>query len=92
MPNKNKLPIVIEYKFLATSSLPQAFDKSMSFFKRYMRSGDLIEGIHYLRAPGSQSLLWNQTLILDWFACGGNTPAHRKAIERYLSSLPSNAV
>jgi hypothetical protein len=91
MPNKNKPLAEFDYQFLSTTNLPRVFDKSMSFFKRYLRSGELIEGVHYMRAPSSSSLLWNVTLLLDWFACGGNTPAHQKAIEKYLKSLASNA-
>jgi hypothetical protein len=55
-----------------------------------MRSGELLEGVHYFRGIGSTSLVWCVELMTDWLACGGRTPAHQRSIEKFLATLPSN--
>jgi hypothetical protein len=49
----------------------------------------LPEGIYWFRDPSSGRILWNRNLVLDWIV-NGNSPAHQRAIEAFLSSLPSN--
>ena len=62
---------------------------SASSLKRFRLSGNWIEGIHWVRV-GSRKTLYNRELILDWIATQNNAKAHQKAIESYLSQLPSN--
>jgi hypothetical protein len=50
-----------------------------------------IEGLHYV-TDGAGDRLYNLTLIADWVANMGDSAAHQKACELYLSSLPSNWV
>ena len=49
----------------------------------------LIEGIHFCRLPGGRKLLWNLPLVKDFFVTGGSY-GHQRAIDAYLSELPSN--
>jgi hypothetical protein len=62
---------------------------SASSLKRFRLSGVWIEGIHWVRV-GSRKTLYNRELILDWLVNQCNPEAHQKAIEIYLSRLPSN--
>jgi hypothetical protein len=91
MPNKNASKPTPAYTYCATGQLSEIFGKSAPYFKRLIRSGELIEGVHYCRCPGSDALIWCIEIIRDWFVCGGNTPAHQRAIEKFLAELPSNA-
>jgi hypothetical protein len=47
------------------------------------------EGLHYVTDPAGDRL-YNLTLIADWVANLNDSVAHERAIEAYLSSLPSN--
>jgi hypothetical protein len=49
------------------------------------------ENIHWRRDPANNKILYNLPLINDWVATGGGE-AHQRAIEAWLSSLPSNQV
>jgi hypothetical protein len=91
MPNQNKKPAPIEDPLISTGDLPQQFGLSIPHFKRALRQKRLLEGIHAIRVPGSRSLLWNRSLITDWLVNGGlDSPAHQRAIENWLSKLPSS--
>ncbi len=49
----------------------------------------MTEKIYWFRIPGSIRVLYNVELIRDWLV-NGDCPAHQKAVERYLASLPSS--
>jgi hypothetical protein len=49
----------------------------------------LPEGIYWHRIPCSIRVLYNLNLIRDWLA-NGDCPAHQRAVEKYLASLPSS--
>jgi hypothetical protein len=51
----------------------------------------LTEGLYWFRLPNSVRILWNLNLVRDWLV-NGNTPAHARAIEKYIASLPSSDV
>jgi hypothetical protein len=89
MPNSNKKDIA-DQAFLSTEKLCLLFDRHASFFKRRMRSGELIEKIHYFRPSGSKSLLWNLPLLKDWVVNGSDSPEHKRAIARFVAELPSH--
>lgn len=57
--------------------------------KKIRQRGEWIEGIHYVR-KNSRVIRYNLGLCLDWFANQDNPQAHRRAIEIYRQSLPSN--
>lgn len=49
----------------------------------------LIEGIHFVR-HGSHCVRYNAELLRDYAATRSDPEAHKRAIELYLASLPSN--
>jgi hypothetical protein len=49
----------------------------------------LPEGIYWSRYPNSIRVLYNLNLIRDWMI-SGDSPAHKKAVERFVASLPSS--
>jgi hypothetical protein len=91
MPNQNMQKSEPQWPLISTNQIPQFLGISVPKAKRLMRSGEWRESIYVFRMPESNSLLWNYRLMADWIACGGNTPAHQRAIEKFLAQLPSNA-
>lgn len=59
--------------------------------KKYRRQeqSTLIAGIHY-HVWNSRVIRYNPFLLKDWGLNRNNPNAHRKTIEAYLKSLPSN--
>jgi hypothetical protein len=51
--------------------------------------GILPRGIYWTTMPDSDRILWVRDMVLDYII-NGDSPAHQKAVERYLSSLPSS--
>lgn len=49
----------------------------------------LIEGIHFVRY-GGYCVRYNTELLKDYIATRSDPEAHKRAIEAYLASLPSN--
>lgn len=76
-------------QFCNKRSLAKATGLSSETFKKYRLSGKWLEGIHWQRI-NSRCVLYNLTLILDWIANSDDLKAHQKAIDNYLTSLPSN--
>jgi hypothetical protein len=50
----------------------------------------LRQGVHYHTLPGTTKIIWIRDLVRDWLV-NGDSPAHQRAIERYLKSLPSHS-
>jgi hypothetical protein len=50
----------------------------------------LAERIYWIRIPGSTHILWNIPLVLDWLVNGSECPAHQRAVESFIASLPSS--
>jgi hypothetical protein len=85
---------MISYPWIPFHQLSELTGRSKSTWQRYRRIGIITEGIHWVYAPNTKTkILYNRVLLTDWIACGGNQndPAHQKAIEAYLQSLPSTA-
>ncbi len=49
----------------------------------------LLEGIHFVR-DGRYCVRYNAQLLRDYAATRSNPETHRRAVEAYLTSLPSN--
>jgi hypothetical protein len=49
----------------------------------------LIEGVHFVR-HGGYCVRYNAELLRDYAATRSNPEAHRRAVDLYLASLPSN--
>ncbi len=57
--------------------------------KRRRLSGEWVEGVHWTRM-GERKVLFNLPLIKDWLINRNHPDMHQRAIELYLTSLPSN--
>jgi hypothetical protein len=53
--------------------------------------GQLTQGTYFFKPFGSGRVLYNIDLIRDYLV-NGDSPAHQKAVKRWLSSLPSSDV
>ncbi len=62
---------------------------SADTLKGWRVRGSLRQGIHYHTLPGTTKIIWICDLVRDWLV-NGDSPAHLKAIEKYLKSLPSS--
>ena len=62
---------------------------SSDTLKSWRVQGLLPKGIYYVTLPNSNRILWVRDLVRSWLV-DGNSPAHQKAIEKYLSSLPTS--
>ncbi|NJN75632.1 MAG: hypothetical protein HC796_04690 [Synechococcaceae cyanobacterium RL_1_2] len=67
----------------------QKIGLSASTLKRLRLSGQWIENIHWVRV-GSRKIVYNHDLVMDWLVNQHDPNSHQKAIENYLTSLPSN--
>lgn len=63
---------------------------SADTLKDWRVRGLLRRGIHWYTLPGSDRIIWVKDLVRDYLVNGGDSPAHQKAIEKYLASLPSS--
>jgi hypothetical protein len=79
------------FPWVPSGEMGKQIASSRSTLKRWRQKGEIDQDIHWLYAPGTKArILWNRDLMRSWVACGGdkNHPAHQKAIESYLKSLP----
>jgi hypothetical protein len=79
------------FPLVNTKQIGEQINQSRATLRRWRVTGVITERIHWQYAPNSRTrILWNRDLIRSWVACGGdkNDPAHQKAIESYLKSLP----
>jgi hypothetical protein len=63
---------------------------SSDTLKNLRVNGILTRGIYWYTIPGSDRIIWIRDLVRDYLV-NGNSPAHQRAIEKYLKSLPSHA-
>ncbi|WP_310481468.1 hypothetical protein [Chamaesiphon sp. VAR_48_metabat_403] len=63
---------------------------SADTLKNYRIRGLLTRGIYWYTLPGSDRIIWIRDLVRDYLV-NGNSPAHQRAIEKYLKSLPSSS-
>ena len=62
---------------------------SAETLKRARLSGNLIEGIHFVKL-NSRTVRYNDQLLQDWMQNRHDELAHQRAIEIYQASLLSN--
>ncbi|MEL6385289.1 MAG: hypothetical protein AAFQ89_23055 [Cyanobacteria bacterium J06626_18] len=75
--------------FVNKRQVSECLSLSGSTLKKYRLSGELIEGIHWVRI-NSRCVRYNLELLKDWLHNRGNPKAHMRAIETYQKSLLSN--
>ena len=81
-PKLAAFPFVRTKEMVATSGL--SADRL-----KLLRTTVLKDKIHWFHPPGSVRVLWNASLVRV-FLVNGDSPAHRKAIEVFVKSLPSS--
>jgi hypothetical protein len=84
---------MVLYPWLSLRQIKEQTSRSASSWQRDRNSGAITEGIHWIYAPNTKArILYNRDLIRDWLANGGDQthPAHKRAIEAYIKSLPSS--
>lgn len=77
-------------RLVSRSQLCEAAGVSPSYLRVDLMP-QLTEKIHWCRLPGGKKILYNEPLILD-FLINGNSPAHQKACDAFIRSLPSSQV
>jgi hypothetical protein len=81
-------PII--YRGVPTREMCDQAGISSDYLKSIRIRGLLKKGIHYYSLPNSERIVWIVDLVRDYLV-NGDSPAHDRAIERYLESLPSSA-
>jgi hypothetical protein len=80
----------IQWAFIPNGEMCLQLGVSVDTLKDWRVAGVLKKGIYWTNFPHIPSrTFWNRDLVRDWFV-NGNTPAHQKAIEKYLASLPTS--
>jgi hypothetical protein len=79
----------IQWAGVPTREMCVAAGVSADYLKNLRVRGLLPRGIYWYSLPGSDRIIWVKDLVRD-FLVNGDSPAHQRAIERYLASLPSS--
>jgi hypothetical protein len=84
--------IEILWPIAATDEICKQLGVRPGVLKDWRESKAITQGIHWYYRPGTTNrILWNLDLMRDFVAVGDqNNSGHKKAIERYLASLPSS--
>lgn len=77
------------FRFVGKQEIADLTGLSCETLKQYRLRGRLIEDIHWIKL-NSRVVRYNLFLIKDWVQNHNNPQVHQRAIEAYLSSLPSN--
>lgn len=79
-----------DYQFIDKKVAAKLTGLSSDTLKRYRQKGKLQKDIHWV-SVNSRVVRYNKTLLIDWIQNHqSNHQAHSKAVENYLSSLPSS--
>ncbi len=79
-----------DYQFIDKKVAGKLTGLSSDTLKRYRQKGKLQKDIHWV-SVNSRVVRYNKTLLIDWIQNHQSNPqAHLKAVENYLSSLPSS--
>ena len=80
----------IQWAFIPSGEMCLQLGVSADTLKDWRVAGVLKKGLYWTTFPHIPSrIFWNRDLVRDWFV-NANSPAHQRAIERYLASLPSS--
>jgi hypothetical protein len=81
----------IQWAFIPAGEMCLQLGVSADTLKDWRVGGILPKGIYWTTFPHIPSrTFWNRDLVRDWFV-NGDCPAHQRAIEKYLKSLPSHS-
>ena len=76
--------------FAATRIAMEATGLSFDKLRQLRQDGTFAERIYWVRVPKSTHILWNVPMVIDWLVNGSESPAHQRAIENFIASLPSS--
>jgi hypothetical protein len=77
-----------QFEFVTKYEISQLTGLSPATLKRYRLSGRWSEGIHWVKL-NERVIRFNKLLIMDWIQNQDYPRQHQKAIEHYLTTLPS---
>jgi hypothetical protein len=81
----------IQWAFIPSGEMCLQLGISADTLKDWRVAGVLKKGLYWTTFPHIPSrVFWNKDLCRDWFV-NGDSPAHARAIEKYLKSLPSHS-
>lgn len=81
----------IQWAFIPTGEMCLQLGVSADTLKDWRVAGVLEKGLYWTSFPHIPSrIFWNKDLVRDWFVTGKDSLAHKRAIEKYLGSLPSS--
>jgi hypothetical protein len=85
-------PRELRYPLASTEEMIRQSDCKEAVLKGFRKKKLITQGIHWWYRPGSTNrILWNLEIMRDFLVHGDqNHPSHKKAIERYLATLPSS--
>jgi hypothetical protein len=88
--NCGQLPTGIGLDFLVRpADALRIFGVSHSYLEKRRYSGELIEGIHYIRLS-HRLIRYNKSMIQDWLRTQNDPAAHERTIQHFQAALPSN--
>jgi hypothetical protein len=90
MTHRVKRPVAVQWAGVPTREMCAYIGVSTDTLKDWRVRGLLRQGIHWYTMPGSPNIIWIKDLVRDFLANSGEPDAHKRAIERYLASLPSS--
>ena len=99
IPNAAKLNYIMTHRVkrpipqwvgVPTREMCEQTGTSTDYLKKGRARGLFVKGVHYYTLPGSERIIWVKDLVRDLMVNGANSPAHQRAIEKYLASFPSS--
>lgn len=63
---------------------------SSDTLKYWRVTGLLPKGIYWYTLPNSDRIVWVRDLVRDWLVNGSDSPEHKRAVSKYMASLPSS--
>lgn len=88
--NCGQLPTGIGLDFLVRpADAFRIFGVSHSYLEKRRYSGELIEGVHYIKLS-HRLIRYNKSMIWDWLRTQNDPVAHKRTIQHFQAALPSN--
>jgi hypothetical protein len=78
------------YPLIETKELCEQVQRSPRWFRKWKALGKFVEGVHYSKTSQTASILWRLDLVLDRIGNWNDDLSHQRAIDNFVTSLPSN--
>ncbi len=82
--------LTIQWAGISTGEMCLQLGISSDTLKEWRVRGLLPKGIYWVTLPNSDRIVWIRDLVRD-FLVNGDSPAHQRAISKYIASLPSSS-